>query len=73
MPRKIRQLKAELKVAGFVELKGRGKGSHTIWEHLDSATTVTISGQNGDDAAPYQEQQLRAAIAQARQAEHHRS
>jgi predicted RNA binding protein YcfA (HicA-like mRNA interferase family) len=72
MPRKIRQSKAALKEAGFLELKGRGKGSHTIWEHLDSATTVTISGQNSDDADPYQERQVRAAIARARQAEHHR-
>jgi predicted RNA binding protein YcfA (HicA-like mRNA interferase family) len=30
MPQKIRQLKASLQKAGFVLLKKRGKGSHTI-------------------------------------------
>ena len=68
MPRKIRQLKADLKEAGFVELKGRGKDSHTVWEHLNSVTAVTLSGQNGDDVDPYPERQVRAAIARARQA-----
>jgi predicted RNA binding protein YcfA (HicA-like mRNA interferase family) len=33
MPRKKRQLKADLRRAGFVVDKNRGKGSHTIWEH----------------------------------------
>jgi hypothetical protein len=34
MPRKIRELKAELRRAGFVERPA--KGSHTFWEHSDA-------------------------------------
>ena len=53
MPPKIRELKAELQKAGFIYRPG--KGSHTVWEYPDYPDiTVTISGQNGDDAKPYQ-------------------
>ncbi len=63
MPRKIRQLKSDLKKAGFMEIKGRGKGSHSMWEHpWVPGVTVTIGGRDGDDARQYQEQQVRDAI-----------
>jgi predicted RNA binding protein YcfA (HicA-like mRNA interferase family) len=69
MPRKIRQLKADLKRAGFVELKGRGKGSHSRWEHPTIAgTKVTISGADGDDAKTYQERDVDLALAKVRDA-----
>ena len=65
MPRKIRQLKADLRRAGFV-LTDRGKGSHEVWEHPDVPTAfVTLSGHDGDDARPYHERDLRRAIALA--------
>lgn len=65
MPRKIRQLKSDLKKAGFVVVKGRSKGSHTMWEHRDTTEVVNLSGHDGDDAEPYQERAVRRAIARA--------
>jgi predicted RNA binding protein YcfA (HicA-like mRNA interferase family) len=63
MPRKIRQLKADLRRAGFM-LTDRGKGSHEVWEHPDApAAFVTLSGHDGDDAIPYLERDLRRALA----------
>jgi predicted RNA binding protein YcfA (HicA-like mRNA interferase family) len=63
VPRKIRQLKTDLRKAGFIELPSRGKGSHTYWihpEHTD--VTVTIAGRDGADARDYQESEVRKAI-----------
>lgn len=56
MPRKIRQLKADLKRAGFVLRRGMGKGSHTAWEHPETGIRIILSGHDGDDAHNYQEQ-----------------
>ncbi len=67
MPRKIRQLIAELRDAGFVLLAGRGKGDHSVWRHPLGAQ-VHLDGRPGDDAQSYQEKQARAAIARAREA-----
>ncbi|MCX6605273.1 MAG: type II toxin-antitoxin system HicA family toxin [Acidobacteria bacterium] len=48
MPRKIRELIAELEKHGFV---GRGgKGSHRNFAHPRVTRPVTISGDTGDDA-----------------------
>ncbi len=67
MPRKIRQLKADLRRAGFVLVPKRGKGSHTFWVFAhDEGIDITLSGKDGDDARLYQEQDVREAIAQAR-------
>jgi predicted RNA binding protein YcfA (HicA-like mRNA interferase family) len=60
MPRKIRQLIHELEQAGFVN-RG-GKGSHRNFVHLSVVRPVTLSGQPGDDAKPYQEKAVKAAI-----------
>lgn len=69
MPRKIRQLKADLAKAGFEELKGRGKGSHSWWSHSDMPqATVNLSGQDGDAADHYQEREVRAALERVRRA-----
>jgi predicted RNA binding protein YcfA (HicA-like mRNA interferase family) len=62
VPRKVRQLKADLKKAGFVEQKDRGKGSHTVWEHPLLSKPVVIAGHDGDDAKSYQEREVREAI-----------
>jgi predicted RNA binding protein YcfA (HicA-like mRNA interferase family) len=59
MPRKIRQLLAELQAAGFND-RG-GKGSHRNYTH-PKGVRVTVSGQPGDDAKRYQENQVRRAI-----------
>ena len=63
MPRKIRQLKSELRRAGFYERTDLGKGSHTRWFHPAAPEiTVTVSGADGDDAQYYQESAVRRAI-----------
>ncbi|MES2438586.1 MAG: type II toxin-antitoxin system HicA family toxin [Verrucomicrobiota bacterium] len=60
MPRKIRQLIADLESAGF-ENRG-GKGSHRNFHHPATNVKITISGKAGDDAKPYQERDLKRAI-----------
>jgi predicted RNA binding protein YcfA (HicA-like mRNA interferase family) len=53
MPRKIRELKNMLRKAGFSYRPG--KGSHPVWEHpRRSGRPVTLAGNDGDDAKPYQ-------------------
>lgn len=64
MPRKIRELIAELEKEGFVN-RG-GKGSHRNFTHPRLARPVTIAGEAGDDAKMYQERAVKAAIAEAR-------
>ena len=64
MPKKIRELKAMLKRAGFSWRPG--KGSHTNWWHPNVAgTECTVSGNDGDDAKHYQEREVKAAIRKA--------
>ena len=62
MPRKIRELIKDLTGAGFTQISGAGKGSHRKFVHERYSGAVTLSGQTGDDAKPYQESQVRAAI-----------
>ena len=52
MPRKIRELIRDLELAGFVN-RG-GKGNHRNFVHR-SGLVITLSGNPGDDAKPYQE------------------
>lgn len=59
MPRKVRDLIADLLKAGFVN-RG-GKGSHRNFLHA-SGQHVTISGQPGSDAYRYQERKVQQAI-----------
>jgi len=61
MPRKIRQLVADLERAGFGLTPG-GKGSHRKFRHPQYAGAVILSGRDGDDAHHYQEKQVRNAI-----------
>lgn len=62
MPRKVRQLVEDLRLAGFVEVGAGGKGSHRKFMHPGFRGTVTVSGRLGDDAKPYQEQQVGRAV-----------
>ena len=64
MPRKIRQLAAELEHAGFRIVPG-GKGSHRKFRHPKLAGSLILSGNDGDDAKHYQEKQVRNAIREA--------
>ena len=63
MARKIRQLVSELEKAGFTRIHG-GKGSHRKFIHPKFRGFVLISGHEGDDAQPYQENQVRNALRQ---------
>ncbi len=58
MPRKIRELKAQLVREGFIYLPKRGKGSHERWRHPLIRKTLTIPGKDGSDVPPYLEKQL---------------
>ncbi len=63
MPRKVRQLIADLEQAGFVNRGGRG--SHRNFEH-PKGMRVTISGQPGHDAHHYQEREVRRRITESK-------
>ena len=64
MPRKVRQLIADLTRAGFTD-RG-GKGSHRNLTH-PKGVRVTLSGGTGDDAKHYQERDLRRALEAVRE------
>ncbi|MBC8255906.1 MAG: type II toxin-antitoxin system HicA family toxin [Candidatus Marinimicrobia bacterium] len=63
MPRKIRQLIQDLKSAGFKD-RG-GKGSHRNFKHKNGVV-LTISGQLGSDAKPYQEKLIKSKITESK-------
>jgi predicted RNA binding protein YcfA (HicA-like mRNA interferase family) len=60
MPKKIRELKSMLRQAGFGSRSG--KGSHSIWFHARLQESLTLSGNDGDDAKPYQEKMVARAL-----------
>jgi hypothetical protein len=61
MPVRIRELKAKLRKAGFSYRPG--KGDHTVWWYpADPRVVVVLSGNDGDDAKPYQEKEVRKKI-----------
>lgn len=64
MPRKIRELIADLEASGF-ENRG-GKGSHRNYVHPRVTKPVTIAGKPGDDAKQYQERAVKRAIEESR-------
>ena len=64
MPRKIRQLKAELRKAECVWQPGNG--SHTVWGHTLVPDTITLAGNDGDDARDYQERDVRDLLDKVR-------
>lgn len=61
MPRKLRELRADLRRAGFVI--DRQRGSHQMWKHPQrSGLSAVLAGEDGADAQPYQERQVRQAL-----------
>lgn len=61
MPRKLKELRAELRKLGFSNT--RTSGSHQRWVHpLLPDLPITLAGKDGDDAKSYQEKLLKAAI-----------
>ena len=68
MPRKVRQLRADLRRAGWGIV--RQTGSHQIWKHpLLPGVEVNLAGQDGADAHRYQERDVREAVRLARDAQ----
>jgi predicted RNA binding protein YcfA (HicA-like mRNA interferase family) len=64
MPRKIRELIADLEAAGF---KNRGgKGSHRNFVHPHVTKPVTVAGKLSSDAKQYQEKAVKRAIEESR-------
>lgn len=71
MPRKLRQLRADLRALGFVLV--RQSGSHQTWQH-PVGLKVTLAGADSADAQRYQERDLRdarAAVAAAMKDQEH--
>jgi len=67
MPKKIRELKAMLRKAGFAEESGRG--SHVnFWHPSVDGTYVTLSGKDGHDARRYHQKQVATALERVRRA-----
>ncbi|MEA5621801.1 type II toxin-antitoxin system HicA family toxin [Nostoc sp. UHCC 0251] len=62
MPRKVRELKAQIAREGFIYLPKRGKGSHERWRHPLLKKTLTIPGKDGDDVPIYLEKQLASLL-----------
>lgn len=61
MPRKMREIRADLRKAGFQLI--RQKGSHEPWKYpLLSELPITIAGKNGADAKRYVEELLEKAL-----------
>ncbi len=60
MPKKLRELKVVLRKAGFI--RRTGKGSHTVWLHPSLDDVVVLSGNDGDDAKPYQQRDVDLAL-----------
>jgi predicted RNA binding protein YcfA (HicA-like mRNA interferase family) len=58
VPRKIRQLVADLERAGWRLIEG----SHRKFAHPRSRNRVILSGQPGADALHYQEKHVKQAI-----------
>jgi len=66
MPVKIRKLKAELRKAGFDSRPG--KGSHIVWYYpRDRSIHVSLAGNDGNDAKPYQIKDVYDAIRRAKE------
>ena len=61
MPRKLRQLRADLQRAGFTV--DHQRGSHQVWKHaLIPGVSANLVGKDGADAKPYQEREVREAL-----------
>jgi predicted RNA binding protein YcfA (HicA-like mRNA interferase family) len=61
MPRKLRELRSDLRRSGWVSV--RQTGSHQTWQHPElPGISIRLSGNDGDDAKPYQERDVSRAI-----------
>jgi|GraSoi_2013_60cm_1033757.scaffolds.fasta_scaffold158348_1 predicted RNA binding protein YcfA (HicA-like mRNA interferase family) len=61
MPRKLRELRADLRRAGFAV--DHQSGSHQVWKHpMLPGMSANVAGKDGADAKPYQEREVRDAL-----------
>lgn len=67
MPKKVRELKTILRKAGFTSRPG--KGSHVVWAHPALSETLTLAGNDGDDAKLYQEKRVQQLLAKLKEAQ----
>jgi predicted RNA binding protein YcfA (HicA-like mRNA interferase family) len=68
MPRKLRQLRADLRAAGAYIASQ--VGSHQKWRHPKvAAAQVELAGNDGKDAKQYQEKEIRQFIQLIREAQ----
>jgi predicted RNA binding protein YcfA (HicA-like mRNA interferase family) len=67
MPRKLRELRRELRHAGWSI--ARTRGSHETWEHPLVPFPVVLAGKDSQDAERYQERQVATGIETSREAE----
>ena len=63
MPRKLREVRRDYMQAGFIEYRGKGKGSHRKYIH-PLGVVATVSGKDSADAHAYQENQLKKKLAE---------
>lgn len=66
MPRKVRELRADLRRDGWSI--ARQRGSHETWRHPLVSTPVVLAGKDSDDAGRYQEREVQDAIRASREA-----
>lgn len=66
MPRKLRELRADLQKAGFrIE---RQSGSHQVWKHPEVPDVdAVLAGKDSDDVKFYEERQVREALRRLRE------
>lgn len=64
VPRKLRELIADLKRAGFVQEPARG--SHRKFRHPRGVTVILSGHGDGADALAYQERQVQRLIEESR-------
>jgi hypothetical protein len=68
MPRKLRELRADLRRAGFV--LDHQTGSHQVWKHrLVPGIAANLAGKDSADAKPYQEREVQSALEQLKEAQ----
>jgi hypothetical protein len=61
VPRKLRELRADLRRAGFVQ--DHQTGSHQVWKHaLLPGVSANLAGRDGADAKLYQEREVAEAL-----------
>ena len=67
-PRKLRELRADLRQAGFA--LDHQAGSHQIWKHpLLPGIGANLAGKDSADARLYQEAEVRRALQALREAQ----